>query len=170
MVQAAFGASYYNRQPVARQYQAANDFSDFDFDRLTNLGVSGLGQLTGQLKTILPASGNVVTESGSGPVVNTKFGIRFLTLPLFLFWPSCLFFVPIFCDYYFSFSGAFPLQEYSMIPEGFRREFLPILKALVAVFEKDELNPDEANILLSLSRDLTNKLPTPVATGAIASY
>ena len=57
-----------------------------------------------------------------------------------------------------------------MIPEGFRREFLPILKALVAVFEKDELNPDEANILLSLSRDLTNKLPTTVATGAVASY
>ena len=53
-----------------------------------------------------------------------------------------------------------------MVPAGFREEFLPILKALVAVFEKDELNPAEANLLLSLSRDLTNKLPTP-PNGAI---
>ena len=88
MVQAAFGGS------VARQFQVGpaatpltgqinpnnfiNDGSDFDFDELTNLGVSSLGELTRQLKTMLPASGNVVTDNGEGPVLNTKFGIHFL--------------------------------------------------------------------------------------------
>ena len=77
----------------------------------------------------------------------------------------------LFCDYLPSFiSGAFPLQSYSMIPEGFRKEFLPVLKALVAVFEKEQLDPADANLLLSLSRDLTNKLPTPAASGTVSAY
>ena len=98
MVQATFGASYPQHQAQARQFQAApapiplasqgntdNFINDFDFSRLTNLGMSGLGQLTGQLKTMLPASGNVVTDNGAGPVVNTKFGIVFILALLSLF-------------------------------------------------------------------------------------
>ena len=113
MVQAAFGASYYNHpyqryqaEPAARrQYQVGpaatpvyttfnsqnnpndfiDDFSDFDFSKLTNLGLGGFGELTGQLKTMLPASGNVVTDNGAGPVVNTKFGIVFILALLSLF-------------------------------------------------------------------------------------
>ena len=103
MVQAAFGFSFFQRRQAKpetrRQYQVApaptaapiakrqsnpgnyindNDWSDFDFNKLTNLGLTSLFELNRQLKTLLPADGNVVTDNGYGPVVNTKFGIHFL--------------------------------------------------------------------------------------------
>ena len=102
MVQATFGFSLFQRRqakPVTRrQFQVApvptatpltrqsnpgnfindNDWSDFDFNKLTNLGLTSLFELNRQLKTVLPANGNVVTDNGYGPVVNTKFGIHFL--------------------------------------------------------------------------------------------
>ena len=148
LVQACLGQYYYNGaynptayvRPTyayrATTYQAAPAASlglpdNLDLDQLTNLGVDGLSKLTAQLKTMLPASGNVITDVNGVPTVNTKF-------------------------------GAFPLQRNSMIPAGFRDQFLPVLKALVSVFEKEELDPQDANTLLSISRDLTNQLPTAV--------
>ena len=99
-----------------------------DLDELNNIGVDSLRKLTAQLKTFLPATGNVVTDVNGVPTINTKF-------------------------------GAFPLQRNTLIPADVRAQFLPVFKALVSVFENEELDPQAANTLLSISRDLTNKLP-----------
>ena len=121
-------------QAVPRTYQdvpsAPFSFSgNADLDQLSNIGVDSLRKLTAQLKTFLPATGNVITDVNGVPTINTKF-------------------------------GAFPLQRYTVIPADVRDQFLPVFKALVSVFENEELDPQAANTLLSISRDLTNKLPS----------
>ena len=139
----AYRAGAYNR-PSTYTYQRAVPSPQFnqavpsapfaffgnnpDLNELNNIGVDSLRQLTAQLKTFLPASGNVVTNVDGVPTINTKF-------------------------------GAFPLQRNTYIPDDVRAQFLPVFKALVTVFENEELDPQAANTLLSISRDLTNKLP-----------
>ena len=119
---------------------------------LANLGVGQLGQATAELKTILPSSGPVVTNAGGVPSVNTKFGklLCFNSLNILKI---------------FAFPGAFALPRYSNVTPQARAQLLPVLKALVSIFEKPELSPQDANELLSLSRDLTNQLPTALSSG-----
>ena len=59
-----------------------------------------------------------------------------------------------------SISGAFPINgENFMTPEQ-KAQFLPSVKSLISVLEKDNIDPQELNNLLELSRDLNELMPS----------
>jgi len=55
--------------------------------------------------------------------------------------------------------GTFPLPDESLMTDAERELFLPSIKTFISILEKDDLDADEMNTILSQSRELINLIP-----------
>jgi len=55
--------------------------------------------------------------------------------------------------------GTYPLSDVSLMTDKERATYLPVVKTLISVLQKDDVDPNEINTLLEQSRDLVNAIP-----------
>jgi len=55
--------------------------------------------------------------------------------------------------------GTYPLSDVSLMTDKERATYLPVVKTLISVLQKDNVDPNEINTLLEQSRDLVNAIP-----------